>query len=268
MKPARLLTIAALLAPRARRAEWLDEWHSELWYVQERSARTDWEVLRFCLGAFVDAWWVRRAEPSDERWIGSPAFCLVVMLAVAAAAAVPFAKLVLHGGASTMIVNSRGFALNEGLILLSAFAVLLSLALLGQGRFIEESHLYNRWARLREGMFLAVKLLLAWSIVFCGTCDAAICFGAVAIRPHTAMVGHVLFFRWVMSDQRRRCPVCLRPLASVCQVGEASRTFLERYGSESGCARGHGVMFTPAVVTNYTATVWRDATIPDSPLSR
>jgi hypothetical protein len=261
VKPARLLRIAALLAPRERRAEWLDEWYSELWYVQ-LSAPSEWEVLRFCLGAFPDAWWVRRACPADHRWTGSPAFCLTALLAVAAATAVPFARLVFQGGTAGLMVNRRGFVLDEVLVLLSAFAVLLPLAPPGEGWFIEESHGYGRGARLRDGLFLASKLVLAWSILFCGMCDAAIYFPA-AVIPHTAVVGHVLFFRWVLSDQRRRCPVCLRPLVSVCPVGDASRTFLERYGSESGCARGHGVLFTPGVVTSYTSAVWTDAAIPN-----
>lgn len=234
MKPTSLLPVAALLAPRERRAEWLDEWRSELWYVQKSGARGEWEVLRFCLGAFVDAWWVRRARLADQRWMGSPVFCLVAMLAAAFATAIPFIRFFLEGSAAVVIGNSRGFVLGEGLVLLAAFAVLPSVAPLGQGRFIQKSGLYNRRARWQEALFLALKLVLAWLIVFCGTCDAAFCYGALGIQPHTAFVGHVVFVRWVLSDQRRRCPVCLKMLTSSRQIGKASRTFLERYGSRLG----------------------------------
>jgi hypothetical protein len=79
--PLALLRTAALLVPAPRRAEWLDEWQSELWYVQRGAAG-------FCMGAFRDAFWVRRncgiTAPRMALRVASPWQCLG-LLAVAAA---------------------------------------------------------------------------------------------------------------------------------------------------------------------------------------
>ncbi len=58
------LRVASLLAPRDQRAEWVKEWRSELWYIPPHGA------TRFCMGAFQDAFWLRRNNPSPKRRIG------------------------------------------------------------------------------------------------------------------------------------------------------------------------------------------------------
>ena len=58
--PNAILRAASLVAPAGQRAEWLVEWRSELWYVPARGA------ARFCLGAFRDAYWVRRNSHNLE----------------------------------------------------------------------------------------------------------------------------------------------------------------------------------------------------------
>jgi hypothetical protein len=51
--------------------------------------------------------------------------------------------------------------------------------------------------------------------------------------------------RWILEDQRRRCPTCLRLLAKPVRIGHASRTLLEWHGSEFMCLRGHGLLHVP-----------------------
>ncbi len=46
----------------------------------------------------------------------------------------------------------------------------------------------------------------------------------------------------MITDQQRRCPVCLRLLTNPVRIGTPSRTFLEWYGAESTCSRGHGLL--------------------------
>ncbi len=62
-----LLHCASLLLPQRRRAEWLLEWESELWHARRSSiarGADSWLVQRdlalFCLGAFQDAFCLRR----------------------------------------------------------------------------------------------------------------------------------------------------------------------------------------------------------------
>ena len=46
-------------------------------------------------------------------------------------------------------------------------------------------------------------------------------------------------FRWALSDQRQRCPVCLHRVTHPARVGVASRTFLGWNGTEMMCMGGH-----------------------------
>ena len=54
-----LVCCAALLVPATLRAEWLREWQAEMWHVR-RSCVGAGQVTAFCLGAFQDAWCLRR----------------------------------------------------------------------------------------------------------------------------------------------------------------------------------------------------------------
>src|ERR1700761_1475298 len=65
-----LIRCAALLVPRRDRAEWVAEWAAELWHVRQAycagaSFRGTREVVGFCLGAFQDAFWIRRHDPAS-----------------------------------------------------------------------------------------------------------------------------------------------------------------------------------------------------------
>ena len=55
------------------------------------------------------------------------------------------------------------------------------------------------------------------------------------------------------TDQRRRCPVCLRLLTDPVRIGSASQTFLEWYGAESTCSRGHGLLQVSEMPASYAA---------------
>src|ERR1700691_1780369 len=82
-----VLRAASLLAPADRRAEWMEEWRSELWYVPRCRA------MAFALGAFRDALWLRRNLSEAERpspmtrtgiHLESPLSCLAWLATLAA----------------------------------------------------------------------------------------------------------------------------------------------------------------------------------------
>src|SRR5277367_5315974 len=77
-----ILRAASLLAPPDQRAGWMEEWRSELWYVPQSRA------MAFALGAFRDAFWLRRYNPSPKKRTGihleSPLSCLALLAALAA----------------------------------------------------------------------------------------------------------------------------------------------------------------------------------------
>lgn len=90
-----LLRVASLLVPTAQRAEWFQEWSSELWYVRRAnkiprkfSWSAEWRITAFCLGAFQDAaglWREGRRskeQPSGKPAQNSPALCLFWLCAL------------------------------------------------------------------------------------------------------------------------------------------------------------------------------------------
>src|ERR1700734_4212507 len=67
------LWCAARMVPAQQRAEWLQEWTSELWYVHEAripkralSLQGERDVAAFCFGAFEDAFCLHRTAPRLE----------------------------------------------------------------------------------------------------------------------------------------------------------------------------------------------------------
>lgn len=108
---------------------------------------------------------------------------------------------------------------------------------------------FRRWA------FLAAKIILVIPIVLFGSCDVFSLI-APAVQPHAMIVVSVIGFRWILVDQRRRCPVCLRVLTHPTPIGEPSRTLLEWYGTELLCTRGHGLLHVPEVRASYTEQRW------------
>jgi hypothetical protein len=111
------------------------------------------------------------------------------------------------------------------------------------------AHHVGRW------IFLAAKFALVLPIVLFGTLDV---FSLIAIhlQPHVLFFGSVIGFRWVLVDQRRRCPVCLRVLTNPTPIGEPSRTLLEWYGTELVCTRGHGLLHVPEIRNSYSEQRW------------
>lgn len=59
-----LLRIASYMVPGTSRTDWLAEWRSELWHV--RRDPHGMNVAAFCLGAFRDAFWLRRNGPNHS----------------------------------------------------------------------------------------------------------------------------------------------------------------------------------------------------------
>jgi len=104
------------------------------------------------------------------------------------------------------------------------------------------------WAgRLRRGMFLALKIALVQPIMLGGFVAMNSIAPVVPLAPLAFGPAFILLLRWILTDQSRRCPVCLRLLTDPVRVGTASGTFLEWYGAESVCSRGHGLLHVPEI---------------------
>jgi hypothetical protein len=117
------------------------------------------------------------------------------------------------------------------------------------------------WAvRGRRWFFLWSKFVLLLPLVYLASIDAA--YGAYPvsstnaqyIQLTTSFFGFLFGFRWILQDQRKRCPVCLRVLSNPARVGLASRNFLAWNGTELICAGGHGLLHIPEIPTSWFGT--------------
>ena len=236
-----ILRAASLLAPGDERAEWLAGWRSELWYIPRRGSTV------FCLGAFRDALWLRRNSPSSRKHLESPFRCLA-WLALLAAASLLIALLLPAPDTMSRFSHLRVRDLPEGclaMLLLSALA--LPVIRLAMGPHASRYPLPWR-SHLRRGVFLALKIALIQPMMLGGF--VVVCAIPIANIPFS--VCWILAIRWALIDQRDRCPVCLRLLTDPIRIGSASQTFLEWYGAESTCSRGHGLLQTTEVPASYS----------------
>lgn len=239
--PQAILGAASLLVPADHRAAWFEEWRSELWYVPPSQA------TRFCLGAFADAFWMRRNHASGERrdraFLDSPVRCLA-LLATGATASVFIA---IHLARMLPFPQDQHGADRVGAFVSMLFLYLLPAAI---SLVVGGSRPTPSTRRLRGGIFLALKILFVLPIMQCAT------LFVIVLAPYLSLglvLSSVALFRWVFLDQRRRCPVCLRLLTQPVRIGNPSQTFLEWYGDESVCSRGHGLLHDPDLVATYAA---------------
>jgi hypothetical protein len=112
----------------------------------------------------------------------------------------------------------------------------------------------------RRWLFLWGKISLVVPLVCLSSVDVA--YGIPSLTSTTTQYiqlglsyfGFLFAFRWILQDQRKRCPVCLRVLSNPARVGEASRNFLAWNGTELICAGGHGLLHIPELPTSWFST--------------
>jgi hypothetical protein len=230
-----VLRAASLLAPSKQRAEWFEEWRSELWYIPR------YRATLFCLGAFRDALWLRRNNLDKVARTGihleSPLSCLALLATLAAVSlfiAVRLEKMLPfpedHGAPSLRVAGT---------------ILLLFLPLATVAFTIAYRSPMPQPSQLRGWIFLGLKIALALPILQGGV--VAMIVLAPGVMGFSIITASVLLFRWVFADQQRRCPVCLRLLTKPVRIGTPSQTFLEWYGGESVCSRGHGILQVPEI---------------------
>jgi hypothetical protein len=240
-----VLRTAARLVPGEQRAEWFAEWSAELWQVRQSGG---WRTARFCLGSFRDAFWMRRNFPPHPRpWLRleSPGRCLGFLgLALAVC---PVLALRFHPPDCPLWpVWPPLFVMVR--VAVGSLPAVLATTSLRLGDYPANRYGW-RWA------FFAAKIALLLPLVF---------FGALALWPIAGpmigawmVAGYAIAFRWALIDQRRRCPQCLRLLKHPAPIGEPSRVFLEWYGTEFACVKGHGLLHVPEIPTvSFRTQTW------------
>ena len=157
-----MLSAASLLVPAVQRAEWLAEWRAELDYVTH-------EPTRFCLGAFRDAFWLRRNNQTPNGpaafQVRSPVVCLA-LLAALAAISVYFARdsfLPLpyrDAGSLAMISTAGDYEAQTPTVPLARYR---SLAAFAGGRFAGVSFYRPIRTRVRTTQLASAELPVAFS---------------------------------------------------------------------------------------------------------
>jgi len=97
-----------------------------------------------------------------------------------------------------------------------------------------------------------LKIALVQPTMLCGLFALVLAGSVLPLAPLGVLAMWILTCRWLILDQRRRCPVCLRLLTNPVRIGAPSQSFLEWYGAESMCSRGHGLLQVPELSTSYS----------------
>ncbi|HUN87015.1 MAG TPA: hypothetical protein VMU48_21730 [Terracidiphilus sp.] len=150
-----------------------------------------------------------------------------------------------------------------GIFLFTVLLALLCLPAVTSVSMSEYSFSSHRptWSRrLRRWGFLWVKIVLLLPIVYFSSLDLAYWHTPLysAASQYMQLVSSfsicLLGMRWVLLDQRQRCPVCLKRVTHPASVGLASRTFLAWNGTELICTGGHTLLHVPALPTSWFST--------------
>jgi hypothetical protein len=111
--------------------------------------------------------------------------------------------------------------------------------------------------RLRRWGFLGCKIALLLAIVYFVSLDLAHLrttldpLSSEYIQLASSFSICLFGLRWVLRDQRQRCPVCLKRLTHPARVGQPSRNFLAWNGTELICVAGHGLLHIPEIQTSW-----------------
>jgi len=268
-----LLYAAGWMAPAPLRAEWRERWDCRLhnfFILAERGevpAHLSSHASTLCRDALGSAFRLRFAPTGWREWLRSPSFVGVGALAILAVTA-----LCTHGFTATRTVidaaldfvyysvprlpnlphivrplpSHRANLVMAHLIpLLLAFATSIVLVLIRRLSF--GAYGWRYWA------FLAIKTLSAITIVPVLWIEiGAALRAAIPNAALSALIGGValtlVFIAsfggavvWVVTDQRFRCPICLRRLAMPVALGSWGSTF-EPPATELLCDAGHGAL--------------------------
>ncbi len=141
-----------------------------------------------------------------------------------------------------------------------AFLALPAITSVSLGESCFSSHRPSLMRNLDRWIFLGTKIALLLSIAYFASLDLSYwnATGYSELSEYAQLASSFLIclfgMRWVLLDQRERCPVCLRRVTHPAQVGQASRTFLAWNGTELICTSGHTLLHVPGLPTSWFGT--------------
>jgi hypothetical protein len=144
--------------------------------------------------------------------------------------------------------------------ILLAFLALPAIASVSLAEYSFSSHKPSWIRRAVRLDFLGMKVVLIMLIAYFSSIDLAYWHfpvfspSGVYIQVVTSFAICLFGMRWLLLDQRQRCPVCLRRVTHPAQVGHVSRMFLAWSGTELICAGGHSLLHVPGLPTSWFST--------------
>jgi hypothetical protein len=153
--------------------------------------------------------------------------------------------------------TSRAVFLFSVLLALLALPAITSISL---AEYTVSTHEISWIRRAYRWSFLVAKIALVLPIVYFGAIDIGYGFTgldaiyAVYTQLVLSIFGCLFGLSWALTDQLRRCPVCLERVAHPARVGQYSRTFLAWSGTEMMCSGGHTLLHVPSLPTSWFST--------------
>ncbi len=141
-----------------------------------------------------------------------------------------------------------------------AFLALPAITSVSMGEYSFNAHRSTWTSKLCRWGFLGAKFTLLMPIVYFSSLDLSYwhttSYSTASQYLHLISSFLICLFglRWVLLDQRQRCPVCLRRVTHPARVGQASHTFLAWNGTELMCTDGHTLLHVPALPTSWFST--------------
>ena len=141
--------------------------------------------------------------------------------------------------------------------LLLALLALPALTSVSPSEYSVSFHEVSLKRQLLRWSFLAAKFALALPAAYFGAIDIGYGFTgvdtnlAIMMQLLATFFGCLMGMYWILSDQKRRCPVCLELVAHPARVGQFSRTFLAWSGTELMCTGGHTLLHVPTLPTSW-----------------
>jgi hypothetical protein len=252
-----LIWLAGRIVPPRQRSRWRNRWERGMrdwWALIERGEvifRGPAQVVAYCRPALADAFWRRFSRERLRAFAGSP-LCVLAGLAAVLAGAAAFS----HGFRGTRAVWQLARTLSfagpdprEDMLVGHIFSLTFALAI---GMAVVTLH---RLPLLRQGWrywsFFLWKTVSAFVVTAVLWVEAGARLRA-RVPPFDnlgvtasvvfwafSMVAFGMVVRWSVSDQRRRCPLCLRRLSWPVTMGSWGST-LEPATTELLCGQGHG----------------------------
>ena len=251
----RHLRIAAAIVPRVKREAWKAEWVAELSCVYAQDADA---ASRLVQGLFPDAIMMRRLH-LRQAWAAidwrSPDVCLRVL---GSTFALLFAISMAQRDVRNLVFSRWGHGAFACFVVLALFSLPSTVVTSRYGACDayrgDAATMGQRWGRWR---FLSFKLVLAVLSCYLLAVHVTRAFqhllGAQAdwLLMACGLLFNVVAASWALTDQRQRCPTCMRSLRSPARMGPPSWSLLDSNATEEICDRGHGLLHQPDWQTSW-----------------